>query len=166
LISSLSVLACGAKDEPAAACNKFDYATYTAGSTGLTFAKDIYPITQVTCSLAKTCHGSNPAGPGAHEPQLGPIVPATDPAVVMMIRGNIVGVPAKEAPSLQYVKAGDPENSWLMKKVEGVQACTGVACMKIADAPTPCGDSMPQGGDLIPAGDQAKIRDWIKGGAL
>ena len=91
LISSLSVLACGAKDEPAQACNKFDYANYTAGSTGLTFAKDIYPITQVSCSLAKTCHGSNAAGPEAHEPQLGPLVPTTDAMAIEMIRGRIVG---------------------------------------------------------------------------
>ena len=44
----------------------------------------------------------------------------------MTIRAAIVGVAALEAPALQYVTAGDPENSWLMKKIEGVQACTGV----------------------------------------
>jgi len=165
LISSLSVLACGAKDEPAAACNKFDYTKYTPASTALTFTADVYPIVKTSCSLAKTCHGATAAAMGDHDPQLGPIAGTTDPAALKTIHDAIVGVAAKEAPSLQYVKAMDPENSWLMKKVEGVQACTGVACTKIPEAPSACGDSMPQGGDLIPAAEQSKIRDWIKGGA-
>jgi len=167
LISSLSVLACGSKDEPpAAACDKFDYASYKGGAAGLTFAKDVYPITKVTCSNAKTCHGSNAAGPANNEPQLGPIVPTTDAAAMMTIRDAIVGKPALEAPALKYVTAGDPEHSWLMKKVEGVQACTGVECKKIPEAMTPCGEQMPNGGTPLSPGEQATIRDWIKGGAL
>jgi hypothetical protein len=166
LISSLSVLACGSKDEPAAAaCDKFDYTKYTPASTALTFTADIYPIIKTSCSLAKTCHGATAAAMGDHNPQMGPIAGTTDPAALKTIHDAIVGVDAAEAPSLKYVKAGDPENSWLMKKVEGVQACTGVACVKIPEATSACGDSMPSMGDLIPATDRAKIRDWIKGNA-
>ena len=145
LISSLSVLACGAKDEPAApACNKFDYANYSGGATGLTFAKDIEPIVKVRARSPRLATGRMQLAPPSTSPSSARSGTA-DPMELMKNRAAIVGVAALEAPALQYVKAGDPENSWLMKKVEGVQACTGVACMKIADAPTPCGEAMPMG---------------------
>ena len=64
----------------------------------------------------------------------------TAPDTVFLDRDGTLNVKAKEAPGLNYVTPGDPEHSWLMKKIEGVQACTDVACTKIPEAPSPCGD--------------------------
>jgi hypothetical protein len=47
------------------------------------------------------------------------------------------------------VKAGDPDNSLLMQKLEGKQTC---------------GDVMPPGGMLLPA-ELKLVRDWITAGA-
>lgn len=63
---------------------------------------------------------------------------------------NIVGRPSTEVPSLSRVAPGDPENSYLYRKLTGV----GIT-----------GDRMPQGGPFLSASDLALVRDWIRRGA-
>lgn len=63
----------------------------------------------------------------------------------------LVGVPSAEVSSLQRVKPGDPDNSYLVQKIEG-HAAVGVR--------------MPYGGPYLDAETVAIIRQWISDGAL
>jgi hypothetical protein len=65
--------------------------------------------------------------------------------------GLLVGVPSVEVPSLFRVKAGDPDNSYLIQKLEGHAAV---------------GERMPLGGPYLPNDEIALIRQWITAGAL
>ena len=63
---------------------------------------------------------------------------------------NLVGVTSRQQPSLSRVAAGDPDNSYLVQKIEGTAAS---------------GQRMPLGGGVL---DQAVIDDirlWIANGA-
>ena len=64
----------------------------------------------------------------------------------------LVGVPSAEVPSLLRVKPGDPDNSYLIKKLEG--------------APGIVGAQMPFGGPYLPQSTIDVIRQWIIDGAL
>jgi hypothetical protein len=67
---------------------------------------------------------------------------------------SIVNVPAPQAPAVNYVTPGDPDNSYLYLKLTGEQLSVGGS-----------GTRMPQGGMLTD--DQIDlVRYWILGGAL
>ncbi len=63
----------------------------------------------------------------------------------------LVGVPSTEVPSILRVKPGDPDNSYLIQKLEGHAAV---------------GAQMPFGQPPLPAATIAVIRQWITDGAL
>jgi methionine-rich copper-binding protein CopC len=63
----------------------------------------------------------------------------------------IVGVPSAEVSSLLRIKPGDPDNSYLVQKIEGHAAV---------------GAQMPFGGPPLPAATIAVIRQWVTDGAL
>jgi hypothetical protein len=62
----------------------------------------------------------------------------------------LVGVPSTEVPSLMRVKAGDPDNSYIIQKLEGHAAV---------------GARMPLGGPYLLPATVAFIRQWITNGA-
>jgi hypothetical protein len=62
----------------------------------------------------------------------------------------LVGVPSSEVPSLRRVTPGDPDNSYLVQKIEG-HAAVGVR--------------MPYGGPYLDASTTAIIRQWVAAGA-
>jgi len=64
---------------------------------------------------------------------------------------NIVNVPSIEQGTLQRVKPGDPDNSYLIHKVEGTAGITGA--------------QMPFGGPFLDQPTIATIRSWITAGA-
>jgi len=63
----------------------------------------------------------------------------------------LVGVPSVEVPSLFRVKAGDPDSSYIIQKLEGHAAV---------------GARMPLGGPYLSTDEIAVIRLWITNGAL
>lgn len=63
----------------------------------------------------------------------------------------IVGVPSREDPSVLRIKPGDPDQSYLVQKIEGHAAV---------------GAQMPLGGPALPAATVAVIRQWVSAGAL
>ncbi len=65
--------------------------------------------------------------------------------------GLLLGVPSVEVPSLFRVKAGDPDNSYLIQKLEGHAAV---------------GARMPLGGPYLSNDVITVIRQWITSGAL
>jgi methionine-rich copper-binding protein CopC len=65
--------------------------------------------------------------------------------------GLLVGVPSVEQPSVLRVDPGDPDNSYLIQKLEG--------------APTISGGQMPLGGPYLPQATIDVIAQWITDGA-
>jgi len=63
----------------------------------------------------------------------------------------IVGVPSVEEPSVLRIKPGDPDNSYLIQKIEGHAAV---------------GAQMPFGGPPLPAATIAVMRQWVTDGAV
>jgi hypothetical protein len=63
----------------------------------------------------------------------------------------LVGVPSTEQPSILRIKPGDPNNSYLVQKIEGIAAT---------------GAQMPFGGPPLPAATITVIRQWVSDGAL
>lgn len=63
----------------------------------------------------------------------------------------IVGVPSTEDPAVLRIKPGDPDNSYLIQKIEGHAAV---------------GAQMPFGGPPLPAATIAVMRQWVSDGAL
>ena len=108
----------------------------------VSFSQNIQPIFNVSCATASTCHVGPTAGEGL---QLTPGVSY----------GAIVNVPAVEMPKLLLVKPGDPDASYLVRKIEG--------------GPNISGLQMPQGCPGTPAGGAvcltpdsiAAIRTWV-----
>jgi hypothetical protein len=70
----------------------------------------------------------------------------------------VVGVTAGEAPTMQLVAAGKPEQSWLVAKIFG--SFCGVTC----DRTRGCGAAMPPG-EQLPDAERAIIVAWIRDGA-
>lgn len=65
--------------------------------------------------------------------------------------GNLVGVPSEWEPDVLRVKAGDPDSSYVVWKVEG--------------DPRIQGQQMPASGALLTADERAALRNWIDNGA-
>ena len=63
----------------------------------------------------------------------------------------LVGIPSSEDAAVLRIKAGDPDNSYLVQKIEGHAAV---------------GAQMPFGGPPLPAATIALIRHWVSDGAL
>lgn len=65
--------------------------------------------------------------------------------------GMLVNVASSQVPELMRVKPGDPDNSYLIQKLEGTNAV---------------GQRMPLGGPYLSADTMAAIRQWITDGAM
>jgi methionine-rich copper-binding protein CopC len=63
----------------------------------------------------------------------------------------LVGVPSAEQPSLLRIKAGDPDNSYMVHKIEGLPGITG--------------GQMPLGETPLPQATINAIRQWVTNGA-
>jgi hypothetical protein len=92
-----------------------------------------------TCSNAG-CH-SGPAGPGLPSGQ--------DLSSADASFASLVGVPSVQQPALSRVAAGDPDNSYLIRKLEG----------------TAGNSQMPLGGTPLDQAVIDDIRQWISDGA-
>jgi uncharacterized protein (TIGR03118 family) len=99
--------------------------------------------TQVFTPLCSGCHnGSQPAG--------GPL-PGSQNLTAGHTFSSVVGVASIEQPALMRVKPNDPDNSYLIHKVEGTAGITGA--------------QMPFGGPPLSQDTIAQIRSWIASGA-
>jgi hypothetical protein len=134
----------------------FDYSSYTPGATMRTLATDVMPIFQTNCAISTACHSKGSVNP----PILGDVAGSVTAADVS---AAIVNVNSVEVPMLKFVAAGDPQNSYLMRKVEDMNPGCGLTCT--STPATGCMTQMPSGSPPLSAGDQSIIRDWIKQGA-
>jgi hypothetical protein len=106
----------------------------------VSFCDQIQPIFTANCALSG-CHA------GA-SPQLGQnLSPGRAYA-------SIVGVPSQEVPALDRVEPGNPDDSYLVHKIEGTAAAVGGVDTR-----------MPLGLGPLPQPDIDLIRAWIAAGA-
>ena len=121
-----------------------------------TFRANVMPLFNLSCGFS-SCHGAGKASKGGiflgSQPAMG-----SDAAQVHML---IVGAKAGEIPTMPYVTAGDPANSFLMHKMDGDQSTLSSQCV-----PPGCQETMPQGNDPLPAAQRDVVRRWIAQGAL
>lgn len=116
------------------------------GSTGpppaaaVRFSQDIQPVFTASCARAG-CHGG------------------TNPAEGMNLSAgeayaSIVNVASNELPSMDRIEPGDPDDSYLVNKIQGTQGNVGGS-----------GERMPLGGGALPQGTIDLIRRWVSEGA-
>ncbi len=111
-----------------------DFTVVNPVATAVNYVAEIQPIFSGKCI---GCHNT-----------------ATAPQGLVLDSANsyahLVNVASKEVPSLKRVKPGDPDNSYLVQKVEGTAAV---------------GERMPLGRPPLTAAQIALIRRWISEGA-
>jgi hypothetical protein len=174
-LAALAGTDCGSSSSPDtsstdAGCGQACCAYVVPSTTDLTsatsFQNDVMPIFLNSCSFSG-CHNmpSDTGDLGAPTIFLGSkSVPGANGGVY----ADIVGVASTENPPMQYVKAGDPENSFLMHKADGDQCQFTSTCAALPSSLglPPCGDSMPMGQALIDVSARDTIRRWITEGAM
>lgn len=124
-------------------------ATFDANTPVTKFSQDVVPIFGRSCAFS-TCHGST-TGP-ANGVFLG-----NDPA---RVHTAIVGVKSGELGTMNFVTAGDPRQSYLMRKMDGSQCALDAQCKGGT-----CNDSMPKNDIPLPVETRDIIRRWIAQGA-
>jgi hypothetical protein len=132
----------------------------------VSFAKDIQPTLNTSCSISTpgTCHAMQQ--PGNSTPYLiflGSPDGGIDGGDVLK---GIVGVKAAENPDMNLVTAGDPDNSYLMHKLDYDQCQYSTTCNATKN-PTflNCGIGMPYQSGILDQPTRDNFRRWIAQGA-
>ncbi len=111
-----------------------------SGVDQVTLSGDVHPIFTSTCALSG-CHGGT-------NPQLGLNLSAGQTFA------NVVNVPAMELSTMNRVTPGQPDNSYLVHKVQGTHLAVGGS-----------GFQMPKGRSPLTQMEIDLIRAWIAAGA-
>ena len=139
-----------------------DYSNFDGTTPAVSFKADVLPILQRSCGLAVSCHGDS-SMPFKDRPYFGPNKKdmATD-ADIMAIFAGSVGVDSYVNPGMMIIKAGDPENSFLMYKLDDQLECDKLTCA----ATKACGGFMPSTSlTILEQTERDAIRRWIAQGA-
>jgi hypothetical protein len=107
---------------------------------GISLRTDLLPIFERSCAFS-SCHGNGSKNGVSLKGD------------ATTIRMRLVGVKASQA-AMDYVTAGAPEESFLMRKLEG-------SLCGIDNA----GERMPKGNDALSTKELALFRGWIAEGA-
>lgn len=110
------------------------------GSGEVTLSGDVQPIFTGNCALSG-CHAES-------SPQEGMSLGAGQTF------SNVVNVAARQLPSMNRVTPNQPDNSYLVHKVQDTHMAAGGS-----------GDRMPQGRSPLSQSDIDLIRAWIQAGA-
>ncbi len=149
----------------ASACCPYVVPSSTDLTSATSFQNDVMPIFLNSCSFSG-CHNvaSDMGELGAPTVFLGS---KTVPSENSGVYADIVGVASTELPSMDYVKAGDPENSFIMHKADGDQGCYEAMCPALpTDIGPPCGNPMPYQQATLDVTSRDTIRRWIAEGAM
>ena len=136
-------------------------------SPATSFSRDVMPIFTANCAVGgASCHG-DPSVVAQERPLLG--VEGSDasvPDAAAAIVAGLVGVKSKEDLSMDLVAPGDPEQSFLMHKMDGDQCRFIAQCMVAGSFRPNCGVFMPyQAPSVIGASERDVVRRWITQGA-
>lgn len=140
----------------------FDYSSFDGTTPAVSFKADVLPFFQQSCGVSTACHGDINQ-PNENRPYLGPNMSTTaTQAEIDAIFASIVGVTSFYEPSMNIVKPSDPENSFIMYKLDGTLECDKLTCAENKD----CGTIMPQGvQEPVEQASRDKVRRWIAQGA-
>lgn len=120
-----------------------DSVTYTIPRALISFTQSVKPIFDSRCAIPGCHFGPNP------EQGLNLATPY-DPRV------GAVGIASRQVPTMLRIKPGDPDNSYLVHKIQGTQAQVGGL-----------GRRMPLTGPPFLTDEQIHtIKEWIRQGAL
>lgn len=111
------------------------------GGGSPTLSGDVQPILTASCAFSG-CHGGASPAQGMS-------------LVAGQTFANTVNVPANELASMDRIEPNQPDQSYLVRKIEGTQAAAGGS-----------GARMPLGGAALSQSDIDTIRGWISAGAL
>ncbi len=148
----------GNKADAAAACGQFNADSLTT-PTPVTRA-EIDAVFAQSCSFS-TCHGTSPGSGKLYLPKKDA---GADDWYAEVLK------PSEHIAGMKRVKPGDPNNSFLLIKMDAhglcflAPQCNGDAGALNVDGGS-CGESMPQGSDRLPDTDVAKVASWIRAGA-
>ncbi len=117
-------------------------ADFTLSVAPVSFANDIQPIFSSSCAFSG-CHGANANPTGK------PMVLSPGQAF-----SNIVNVESFERPGMDRIEPSDPDNSYLIHKIQGTQASVNGS-----------GSRMPLGAPPLPQATIDLIRQWVTDGA-
>lgn len=117
------------------------------------FAADVAPLFAQSCAFS-SCHGSKGSA-GNHGLFLG----AKNADEIALAKSGLAGA-SRALPSMPYVTPGDPEKSFVMRKLDGDTCVFDSQCEGGS-----CGKSMPSGNDLLPEATRDVVRRWIAQGA-
>ena len=120
----------------------------TKGGRDVSFAREVLPIFQASCSFV-SCHGT----PNMNGVYLGARDRGSNASA---IREDLLRTTQRS--TMPLVTPGDSNRSYLVRKLDG-DFC-GVACTG-----GDCGDRMPKNGDALAPAALATIEAWIANGA-
>ena len=150
-IATSSAISCTSSSGGGPTCNDYQPPTgFDTAAPVVSFANDVMPIFAQSCAFS-TCHGSSTGSANG-------VFLGKDAARVYTA---IVGVRGDELQTMPFITAGDPRQSYLMRKMDGSQCaldaqCSGGSCLHF----------MPQTNDTVldlPTRDI--VRRWIAQGA-
>jgi hypothetical protein len=124
-------------------------AGFDATQPAVSFSKDVMPIFGQSCAFS-TCHGSNVGN--ANGVFLG--------NNAARVHDGLVGVKGDELPAMPFVTAGNPRESYLMRKIDGSQCVLDAQCSGGS-----CQGSMPKNEVLLDLATRDTVRRWIAQGA-
>jgi hypothetical protein len=151
IAGAIAITGCPGGDDDRGTCNDYSPpASFDAQNPQVSFSKDVIPIFKTSCAFT-ACHGLQGSNNGVFLGESG------GPAAV---HGNLVGRRSSKLQTMDLVKAGEPRESFVMRKLDGSHCvldsqCTGGTC----------GDSMPRREETLPIEERDKIRRWIAQGA-
>jgi hypothetical protein len=145
----------------------FDYTNYDGmGMAAVSFDADVLPVMRRACGFS-ACHGTTVGSKAGL--YLGPslMAPAPDTMTKQAIINGLVNTPSSTAMAMNRITANDPEQSFLMLKLDGCHTTAGLTCtLQGSSMPSDsCGQIMPPGGQSLCADERDLFRRWISQGA-
>ena len=152
-LSSVALSGCPGDDDGGNGGSCQDYTpptTFDAQTPAVSFARDVMPIFGKSCGFS-TCHGSTSGDAN------GVFLGGQDAA---RVHGGLVGVASTRLPAMSLVKAGDPRESFLLRKMDASHCTLDAQCERGS-----CGDSMPRNEPVLSVETRDVVRRWIAQGA-
>lgn len=156
LIAAAAVGACSSKDS-GQTCTAYSPPSGTdLQNPKVSFKNDVLPIFQNSCAFSD-CHAdrNDPRRAFLGEPKTAGL--PTDPTEV---HSGIVNKAPQDLPTMSYVTPGDPQNSFLMHKMNGDQCLFDSKCKGGT-----CGNSMPDNNPILSESTRLVVYRWITQGA-
>jgi hypothetical protein len=146
--STFVIGACSSEESGKVCSDYTPPASFDPNTPPTTFSRDVFPM--FTTCATNDCHGT------PNNPNHVFIAPNDSRST----QPGLVNVKSNKLPSMDYVKPGDPTNSFLMKKLDGSQCVLDKQCVGGT-----CGDTMPNKNEQLSVEERDKVRRWIAQGA-